>query len=201
VKAPSREILRSYEGRYATFAGLVPVNSGADHLKAEFMGIPIRLIPRTDNTLGLQYNLFGLIPISLGDLDRVGISRAVISGRDILKVGLDGREMLLGERIQPTPIPSVWLKRLGKYEIINPGDDHIVVEGIRLRNDAGLLVIDYSIPLVMKGTLQFALKPISDTEVVIYGLGQRMGETIGVITVENDEMLMYSGYLLKKQAD
>jgi ABC-type phosphate transport system permease subunit len=52
----------------------------------------------------------------------------------------------------------------------------------------------------MKGKLQFALKPISDTEAVIYGLGRGMGETIGVVTVGNDEMLTYSGYLLKKQA-
>jgi CubicO group peptidase (beta-lactamase class C family) len=201
ANTPSREMLQGYGGRYATFVGLVPVNVREDHLRTEVMGMPIRLIPRTDNTLGLEYRLFGLIPISLGDLDRVGISWAEISGRNILKVGLNGREMLLGERIQPMPIPSAWMKRLGKYEIINPGDDHVLVEGIRLRNDAGLLVIDYSIPLVMKGTLQFALKPISETEAVIYGLGRGMGETIGVVTVRNDEMLTYSGYLLKKQAE
>ncbi len=107
----------------------------------------------------------------------------------------------MGERIQPVPIPEPWQRRLGKYEITNAGDDHILVEGIGLRDDAGLLVIDLAMPLFFKGKLNFALKPISDTEAVSYGLGRGMGETIEVVTVGKEELLRYSGYLLRKRRE
>jgi hypothetical protein len=193
------ETLRSYEGRYATYFGMVPVSMKRGHLRAVVMGAPLRLIPRTDGLLGLQFKLFGLIPISLGQLDGVGISRVTIAGHDILKASMNEQELLVGERIQPTPIPETWQRRLGKYEIINAGDDHILVEGIGLRDDAGLLVIDLAIPVIFKGRLNFALNPISDTEAVTYGLGRGMGETIEVVMVGNEELLRYSGYLLRKR--
>jgi hypothetical protein len=151
--------------------------------------------------LGLQYKLFGLIPISLGELNRAAISRATIAGRDILKIGIDGQEMILGERIHPAPIPAAWERRLGRYEIINAGDDHVRAEGVCLKDDNGFLVIDVAVPLWFKGTVHFALKPISDTEAVISGLGRGMGETIAVVTRGNEELLRYSGYLLRKQVE
>lgn len=165
------------------------------------MGTPLRLIPRTDGSLGLQFKFFGLIPISLGQLDHVGISRANVAGHDVIKANMNEQELLVGERIQPVPIPEKWQRRLGKYEIINAGDDQILVEGIGLRDDAGLLVIHLAIPLFFKGRLNFALKPISDTEAVIYGLGRGMGETIEVVTVGKEELLRYSGYLLRKRSE
>ncbi len=193
------ETLRAYEGRYATNFGMVPLRKKRGYLRAEVMGAPLRLIPRTDGLLGLQFKLFGFIPISLGHLDRVGISRATVNGHDILKVSANEQELLVGERIQPVPISETWQRRLGKYEIINAGDDHILVEGIGLRDDGGLLVIDLAIPVFFKGRLNFALKPISDSEAVTYGLGRGMGETIEVITIGKEELLRYSGYLLRKQ--
>ncbi|MCG6538222.1 MAG: serine hydrolase, partial [Syntrophales bacterium LBB04] len=84
------------------------------------------------------------------------------------------------------------------YEIINPGDDTVLVEKIRLRRDNGLLLVDYELPLFFKGAMSLALRPVSGNEAVIYGLGRGMGETISVVTVEGEELLRYSGYLLRK---
>jgi CubicO group peptidase (beta-lactamase class C family) len=198
---PPAEALQGYEGRYATIVGVVPVSNKTSYLRAEVVGKPVRLIPRADGLLGLQYKLFGLIPISLGELNRAAISRATIAGRDILKIGIDGQEMILGERIHPAPIPAAWERRLGRYEIINAGDDHVRAEGVCLKDDNGFLVIDVAVPLWFKGTVHFALKPISDTEAVISGLGRGMGETIAVVTRGNEELLRYSGYLLRKQVE
>jgi len=36
---------------------------------------------------------------------------------------------------------------------------------------------------------------------VIYGLGRGMGETIRVVKVGDEEMLQYSGYLLRKKRE
>jgi len=61
------------------------------------------------------------------------------------------------------------------------------------------LFVDYSIPLLFPGTMNFAVAPISDDEAVIRGFGREMGETIRAVTVNGENMLSYSGYLLRKK--
>ncbi|KAF0216940.1 MAG: hypothetical protein FD174_3495 [Geobacteraceae bacterium] len=194
----SQDALQAYEGRYATMAGVVSVSKQSDYLRAEVMNKSLRLVPRSDGLFGLQYKLLGLFPISLGELDNVGISRAMVAERDILKARADGQELLVGERIQPVPIPEKWLQRTGEYKIANAGDDAVLFETLRLRHDAGLLLVDYSMPLFFNGTMSLAIAPLSDTEAVIYGLGRGMGETIRVVAIGGEELLYYSGYFLRK---
>jgi hypothetical protein len=195
------EQLAAFEGRYATPAGVVPVTSHSDYLVAELPGRSVRLVPRPDGLLGLNYRLLGLFPLSLGELDRVGIGRDTVEGHDIIKAVIDGKEILVGERLRPGPIPEKWLGRLGAYEIVNPGDDTVLVEKMRLRNDNGLLVVEYAMPLFMKETMTLALAPLSDTEAVISGLGRGRGETIKVVTKDGEDLLAYGGYVLKRRRE
>ncbi|MDA8428700.1 MAG: serine hydrolase [Geobacteraceae bacterium] len=195
----SQEALQAYEGRYATIAGVVNVTKEPDYLRAEVMSTAFRLVPRADGLLGLRYKLLGLFPISLGQVDYDGFSVARVAGRDIVKVRSQGRELLLGERIKLVPLPERWLKRTGEYEIINRGDDAVLIENVRLRQDSGLLILDYAMPLFIGGRMSVAITPLSDTEAIMYGLGRNMGETIRVEIVGGEEMLQYSGYLLKRR--
>jgi hypothetical protein len=191
--------LQAYAGSYATDAGVVTLAKKTDHLRAEIMNKPLRFVPRADGLLGLQYKLLGLIPISLGDLDRVGIGRDTIAGRTIVTSRLDGQEILFGERIGVTLLPEAWQQRQGDYEIISAGDDFLLVKGVRLRCDAGLLIMKYEIPLFSKGTMSVALSPLNNTEAIILGLGRGMGETIRVVSVGGEDLLQFSGYLLRKK--
>jgi CubicO group peptidase (beta-lactamase class C family) len=191
--------VQAYVGSYATDAGVVTLNKKTDHLQAIIMNKPISFVPRSDGLLGLQYKLLGLIPISLGDLDSVGIGRAIIAGRDIITSRLDDQEMLFGERIAATQIPETWLQRQGEYEIINAGDDFLLVKGIRLRSEAGLLVMEYAMPLVAKGPMSVAIRPLNNTEALILGMGRGMGETICFVSVGGEDLLQFSGYLLRKK--
>ncbi len=195
----SQEALQAYEGRYATIAGVVNVTKKSDYLRAEIMDTALRLVPRADGLLRLQYKLLGLFPISLGQVDYDGFSVARVAGRDIVKVRSQGRELLLGERIKPVPIPGKWLRRTGEYEISNRGDDAVLIDNVRLRQDNGMLIVDYAMPLFADGRMSIAIVPLSDTEALTYGLGRGMGETIRVVTVGGEELLQYSGYLLKKR--
>jgi len=194
-----REELQAYEGRYASLLGVVDITKKSDYLRVKFMGKALRLVPRPDGLLGLRYRLLGIIPIGLGELDQVGISRATVAGREILKAGLNGREMLLGERIHPLPVPEAWQKRVGEYEIVNAGEDATLVDGILLRQDNGLLVVEYAMPLFSDGRMSLAIEALSDREAVISGLGRGMGGTIQAVAVDGVEMLRYSGYLLRKR--
>jgi hypothetical protein len=197
----SEEALQSYEGRYATVAGIVSIGNKSDYLRAEVMNTSLRLVPRADGLLGLQYKLLGLFPISLGKLDTMGFSRAQVAGREILKVRSQGEEFLVGERIQTVPVPEKLSQRVGEYEIVNRGDDAVIFDNVRVRQDAGLLIVDYVTPLFSDKTMSVALAPLSDTEVLTYGLGRGMGETIRVVTVGSEELLQYSGYLLRKKRE
>jgi len=186
---------------YATPFGTAKVIEAGDALRAEVFGKTFSLFPRNDGQVGLQYRLMGLIPISLGDLDYLGFSTATVSGRPVLLANSAGRSMLVGEKIGPVLVSDQWQRRVGAYEIANPGDDTVLVKDICLRYKDGLLRVDYALPLFFDGTLNVSLQPLSDTEAVIRGLGRGMGETIRVVTVDGEEMLRYSGYLLRKRRE
>lgn len=198
---PSAEVLKAYEGNYATFVGVVPVTKKSDYLSARIMGTGLRLVPRAEGELGLQYKLLGLVPINLGDLERVRFSRGVVTEREILKARFGDEEMLVGERIPSIALPDTWRKRVGNYEVVNRGDDAVLFDQVRVREEGGLLIVDYVMPLFFEGRMSSALVPISDTEAVIYGLGRGLGETISVVTFGGKEAFEYAGYLLQKKGE
>jgi CubicO group peptidase (beta-lactamase class C family) len=195
----SPEAMQRYEGWYATPVGAVNVRGTSGGLRADVMNRTLRLIPRADGSLGLQYRLLGLFPIRIEELDGVGISRADVAGREILAARMHGREFPIGERMRPVPVPAQWLRRTGEYEIANPGEDAVLPEKVRLRAEGGFLFVDYSIPLLFPGTVSFAVAPVSDAEAVIRGFGRGMGETVRAVTVNGENLLSYSGYLLRKK--
>ncbi len=187
--------LQTFEGWYATIAGPVKITLRSGVLETEVLNKTIRLVPLADGGFGLRYKLLGLIPVSLGDLEYLSISRATIAGHEIIKARSIGRgEFLIGEKMKPVLVPEKWLQRVGEYEIVNPGDDVRVPDQPRLRYADGFLFLDYGDPIAEKATVTFALLPVSDDEAVIYGLGRGMGETISAVTIDGKEELCYSGY-------
>jgi len=200
-KPLTQEELRAYEGHYDTIAGLVEVSKKSDYLEARLFNRTVRLVPRPDGLLEMSYKFLGLFPISLGKLEQMYIDREMVAGRNILKLVIDGNEFLAGEQLKPEPVSDKWQQRSGEYEIVNRGDDTVLVDNIRLNYEDGLLKAEYTMPLFTDKTLSLALAPLSDTEAVICGLGRGKGETIRVVTQGGKELLAYSGYLLRKKAD
>jgi len=192
--------LRAYAGWYSTIAGPVKVRVRSVGLETEVMNKNMHLVPLADGGLGLRYKFMGLIPINLGDLEFLSISRATVAGHDILKAHSIGpAEFLVGEKIMPVPVSGKWLQRVGEYEIANAGDDVLVPDRIRLRYADGFLFLDYIIS-TWESTETFVLLPTTDAEAVIYGLGRYMGETIRTVSINGQEMLAYSGYVLRKKS-
>jgi CubicO group peptidase (beta-lactamase class C family) len=194
-----REMLQAFEGRYASRVGVIDIRNDAGSLRADLMNRTFRLVPRADGLLGIRYKLLGIFGISLGDLDYAGVGRTVIAGHELLTARLGGKDIVVGDRIRPVPISEKWLGRLGAYEIVNAAADTVLLEGLRLRQENGLLLIDYSMPRFFKGTISLAVKPLSDSEAVLDGLGRGLGETIRVEAIQNEERLRYSGYILRRK--
>ena len=197
----STEALQRYEGWYATLAGAVHIRNASGGLRADVMNRTLRLIPRTDGALAVKYRFLGLFPIRIEALDGVGVSRADVAGREVLAVRMHGRAFPIGERIRPVPLTAQWLGRTGEYEIVNPGKDAVLPEKVRLREDDGFLFVDFAVPPFFPGTASFAVAPVSETEAILRGIGRNMGETVRVITANGEEMIAYSGYLLRKKTE
>ena len=197
-KPLSPDQLNTYAGYYATVIGLVKASGDSGALEAEVLGNRLSLVPRIDGMMGLRYKLFGFFPISLGDLDYVGISRAAATGREILLARSQNLDMVFGEKVLPPPISEKWLKRVGAYKIANPGDDIVFFDSVRIGQKEGFLVVEYSAPIVAEGTLSFPISPVSDTEAVFLGLGGGMGETIRAIDIDGEDGLEYSGLSAEK---
>ena len=197
-KPLSPEEIRLYTGYYATPIGLVKAYEKSDFLKAEILGNTVSLLPRVDGKLSMQYKLFGLIPISLRELDDVGISRAVAAGREVLIARSQILDMVFGEKISPPSVPEKWLDRIGAYEIANAGNDVLFFDGARIGREEGFLIIEYYSSLLSDGSVKLPIAPVSDTEAIILGLGSGMGETIHAVTIDGQERLQYSGYHLRK---
>lgn len=195
----SERELQEYAGSYATIGGLATLSARSGYLRTSLLETSFRLVPRQDKQLQLQYRLLGIIPIDLGELSRFGIRREVVAGREILRASDGVRDMLIAEKITPVPLSTAWRNRLGTYRIMNSGEDAQVVTDIKLREENGLLLVEYRMTEFGNARVTTVLLPLSDNEAVFAGLWRGMGETVRVVHDSNTEQLLYSGYRLARQ--
>jgi CubicO group peptidase (beta-lactamase class C family) len=194
------DVLQAYAGWYATVAGPVKVMRSGNDLRAELMNTTMRMVPLETGDLGLRYRLLGLISISLGELDYIGIARATVAGHDILKARLGTQELLAGEKIRPVAVPEAWLRRTGAYELVNRGDDVVAPERIRLLNDDGLLFMEFSLPLFSTQMMRVAIAPVSIPSRQLRP-GTRHGRDAPRCQNKRWGDATYSGYLLLRKQE
>ena len=106
----------------------------------------------------------------------------------------------MGERIEPTPLPEAWRKRLGDYQAV---DRDLLLKLVKfgpigLAHNDGLLTLRYRVPGWLGMVATIPVRPVSDTELVIEGTGWLMGETVHVVQRGGQERLRYSGYELRQ---
>ena len=195
---PSDEQLDKFVGRYATWLGLINVSRDDDRLKAKISGWDFDLVPLTDGKFSIVFKLFGMFSIRhlYGiDLDNVTLNPVVVDGRSIVVMRFKGRDQIFGERVTPQAIPESWLARLGTLEVQGT-DNNMRFSGNRLVNDDGILVMSYRLkmPVLPETKASLPIRPISDKEAIILGLGRGMGETVRIVNVGGKEVLRFSGY-------
>ncbi|OWW20080.1 serine hydrolase domain-containing protein [Noviherbaspirillum denitrificans] len=196
----TEEELQSFPGHYETIAGMVTVRRSGGGLSAELSGKRFDLVSRGDGQLGLRYKLLGMMPVSIGALAEIGLSRTRVEGRDVLYATTGTQSMLVGERISPAAIPAAWKVRLGDYEVMNGDGDFTLPEKVSLREWDGFLLLEAAIPKLSPMPLTLAANADGDWELRILGIGRGKGETIRVVDIEGRECLAYSGYILCKKA-
>lgn len=195
---PTDNQLDKFIGRYATWLGLIDVSRDDDHLKAKISGWNFDLIPLTDGKFSIQFKLFGLFSIRhlYGiDLDNVTLNPVEVDGRNVVVMRFKGRDQIFGEKVVPQKIPASWLARLGKLDVQGQ-DNNMRFYDTRLVNDNGILVMSYRLkmPVLPETKASLPIRPISDDEAIILGLGRGMGETVRIVHNEGKEVLRFSGY-------
>jgi hypothetical protein len=193
------ELVRAFQGDYATQLGYANVYAKGEELRAEIAGRTFRLVPREDGLLAVRYSLLGLINIDLDALGEIGLSRARIADREVLIAQTGAQQLLVGERIEPVPIPDAWLERIGEYEIANLGEDRVLVTRLALERDARHLYLKGSTTDEPEVDFKLPLEALDERVAVIRGLGARQGDVIGALQTPAGTQLAYSGYLLKRR--
>ena len=186
--------LSQYEGIYSFPFGSTEVESQKGRLRARIDKIKIDLIPNDRDTYTPQLRLFGLFHKTIFDQE---VEFLEMGGMSLISVTSDGLNRILAQKVEETPIPDSWRRREGEYENINKGEDIIFVEDPSLVVEDGLLIFEGEI---MDDRIRGILQPVDDNEAIMIGLGRHMRETFRVVKDENgDELLLYSGYLMKKR--
>jgi CubicO group peptidase (beta-lactamase class C family) len=201
VLPPKVEDLQALPGYYSTTLGIVRIKPAGDRFKVEVEDGKLSLVLRNDGCYHLQYKLLGLFPINLGRLERLGITRAKIAGRDVLVAQIESFRTVMGERIRSAPLPEAWQNRLGHYEVINPQDE-LIINNVELKTDDGLFLLTYTVRIPHLSheddSETIALAAVSEDEAIVHGLGRGKGGTIRVVRQNGEELLGYSGFLLRR---
>lgn len=201
IAVVSEQDLNAFIGHYATPYGFVRVAGTGVNLHAELLGRRLHLAVRSDGKLSLQYRLLGMVPFNIPGLSTLGLSRDTIAGKEVLLADSGGHVTLVGEKIAPVPLSRKWLSRLGEYEVINAGDAAFTPQKVSVRVEDGFLLVESRVPDLSDETIRMAVSPVSESELSVLGLGRQMGETIRVESVEGEELVYYSGYVLRRKKE
>ena len=194
--------LQAYVGEYTSLAGHLHIHLDGGQLRADALGRSFNLLPRSDGRLGMQYKLLGLMAVDLGSLDAVGFSLRRVNGREVLVGSVGDQDMLIGERVDPPADITPWRARLGRYEIVNAGDDHTSVDRAALREENGVLVAELAITDQPGPPSHIVLQPLSADTALLLGPLADSGETLRcAVGIGGADECITSGYVLRRVAD
>jgi len=200
---PDAEDTKALPGRYSTQMGIIEIESAGDGFKVRIEGEDekLDLVRQENGRYRFSYKILGFMSVGLAGLEDVEISRAVMSGREVLLFHTDGFGMLAGEKIQPYKVRPVWRQRLGRYVPINDAGG-MLLKSVDLRLEKGLLLMSVQAqwPYAHEAeTSKLVLAPVNSRQATIHGLSLGTGDTVS-FTERDGEVLMHaSGYLLRRE--
>jgi len=188
------------EGNYATDFGLISIKPDDAKLCACMVEETVDLIPYPNGWFGIGTDAGGALPPGFRALTKMRFQTRVIDGREVVVAKRGDKISILGDKVPESPVPDAWLARVGNYELLNPDEGFPLTDPqIKLRD--GQLCMSYRLPELSPKTIQVPIRPISDTEAIILGLGRTRGETLRVITENGEERVRYSGFVGRKRRD
>ncbi|MFC2086482.1 serine hydrolase domain-containing protein, partial [Bacteroidota bacterium] len=195
--------LNKYTGHYATPIGLLNFERKRNSIIARQSVIKVKLLPYKENEFDIKIKALG-IPVAKDDVKKINMKYQEVDDLELFAVNYEGSFIGYGQKIQAVEIPKLWKNRIGKYEIANVNyEDYSKIAqrflmksaAIKMDKKTGFLLVSLK---MMGQSMLMPLNPINDNEAVNFGIGRSMGETLRVIEKDGEEVIMYSGYELKK---
>lgn len=191
--------LSAYPGFYTGPTGLIEIKKNGTGLQVKMNQIDIDLVAYTDNTLGLNFKLFGFIPLKMGALDKIRMAPIEAVTPINFSLRLIGLDFGVFSPVHPVDIPKIWMDRVGNYALVNSDSNSLTqIYGLDISMDkknkfftAKLTVSGLGSPL--------PVYPEGDSRLIIAGYGRSMGETIQYIGEGTNGYLYYSGFTFRKK--
>ncbi len=199
IKLPDDK-LEKYDGYYSTIYGMFKLKNNSVNLIKPIA--KAKLLPYAEDNFSLKIKAFG-IPVAKGFSNAVKMSYLDREDNDLMAIYVDGTFMAYGQKVQPVKIPDSWQNRFGQYEISNIDfESYDKITQLSQPKSAELNIDKTGFMMLSikygEGVQKKPLKPIDDEKAIIYGLGRNLGETIRVIEKNGEEIILFSGYELKK---
>ncbi len=187
-KPLTTDAIAQWVGDYTTMMGYVHIYSKDDKtLQADALGHTLELRERADGNMGLRYKMLGLMPVNLGRLGFMALSRRTVEGREVLVARNGQREALAGERLHATVLDAQTRRfvdqHLGRYEPLDTGDGKMEVTGVNLLEENGLLIAEVGM-VHDRQTLRTVLKPVGKGLAMALGVLADQGEVLEALPVE-----------------
>jgi hypothetical protein len=187
-----------FAGRYQTQVGVLEVDPARG--EAKILGKSFKLRPEQGRWMSLEYVVLGSISVSAADLEGRRFTFSDVDGTAVLLVDDRGRETRLGERVDPAPATAAWRARIGKYDLVNAGEDAAVMFAksphlrLKIEQDTVVLLTHPAVHPAVE--LSWLVSPVSDDRAVLAGASSYLGgETLTVVPGPDGEpRLRFSGY-------
>lgn len=189
--------LEPLEGYFASGMGWIKVEQDERHFQMKVQKYPnivFKLIKSSDGWNSCDSFFWGLFPVGIPDLEKLQFGTAEISGEHVLLANNNGVLNVVGEKIDLTPITAVWSSRCGHY--LETGNNGLPSLGheMLIQLDHGMMV-GYLINKEGDKSAPLILTPVSDTELLIRGLGRDTHEIIRVVKIDGEERFSYEGLM------
>ncbi len=192
---PNESQLARYAGNYTAFGQLVEFRHKGQRLETSLGSHKFQLLPIGEATFQVRAEALGILSFPLNQF-RLRFEN-VDNQKVALLTGLPAPVVFT--RIPQRPVPKAWRQRLGGYSLDARGEPFRISD-MELKIDNEVLVMlgklqgrftnDEETPL------RIPVVPVSDTEAVVWGLGNGEGGTIRVL---DEGSLYYSGFMLTRE--
>jgi CubicO group peptidase (beta-lactamase class C family) len=163
-------IQQACTGDWMTIAGPAVLRAEGDRMSAEMEGKTLVLREGEGGRLGLAYRLLGLMAVDLGPLGQMGLSCRDLAGRHLLLAELDGKTLVVGERLpaEPDTWPFDIRRFIGRYRAQLASDElPTLADGneVRIEFGGGRLWARYRLHPAFGGIeVRALLRPVPGSE-------------------------------------
>lgn len=197
---PSAQSLAGLTGYYATEIGVIRVTSAHDKLIATTSDFKLQMQPHEQGLFSMHHSLLGLFPVRI--FENAYFSFTVLGNRKVIMMHDDKGTLVIGEKAPEPFLPDVWRDIAGTYELTGrqheftllPQKIDCVIENDRVIIKMANPLKEY--PLIK--TWSVLVQPLSPSEGIIVGLGQRKGDTVRREMVNGVPHILIAGLDYKK---